>query len=345
MAITITMLGTSNTGKTCYLFGTADQMVSGRNGFNFVCTDLDDAYDLQEGWERILEGQWPLGSNDHRDYEFNVLLNGRKIEVFKWQDYRGHILDRDDPTDFQAFMSRCRVSDALLVCIPSEVLRDGISNDPSKQRNASKIYRRYTNLLMQVLSEKNVPVALVITKGDQIKTKDELKRGISDLQARFSGVLFDRGLNRCAMITRVFIGKFREDEMAQGTRFSEALIAPKNIHIPILFPIYWALSSQLAACESDIASLRRDKNQFIQNANQARNQSFLSKLWNGDDSAYYDSQAKDTEQRIQEVIQTIDDLKRSLAAIWKEFEATSVIFDNGKQICGSGGYARKGKKS
>ena len=58
--IGITMLGSSGSGKTCYMMGMYAVMSLGVNGFNFTTQDPDDDLVLADQWENFAQkGIWP----------------------------------------------------------------------------------------------------------------------------------------------------------------------------------------------------------------------------------------------------------------------------------------------
>ena len=128
MAITMTMIGCSGTGKSCYLYGTYARMLDGISDFHFTPTDYNQGIDLEEAWDSICEGHWPPGTDESTTvpYIFDCLYQGQSIGKFTWLDYRGGILrskkSDDAPEDVKKFHDRCQNTNAFLVCIPADTL-------------------------------------------------------------------------------------------------------------------------------------------------------------------------------------------------------------------------------
>lgn len=256
--LNMTMIGMSGCGKTCYLYGTYADMLDGISGFNFFPSDYDQGLDLQNGWDSILEGVWPMGTAGGAviEYQFDISLDGEDIGQFCWLDYRGGLLnDRiaaDSDDDVKKFHNRCSETDSFLVAIPADTLLKAKEND----RKANSMLMRYQTLLHHFKNINDLPVSFVITKGDLVTDKDDMQKCISVLKTKFNPLFAS---HKSLMICKVSLGKFL-GEMVQGGSV-EGAIQPRHLHLPILFA-FWCEFAREAQAFRDIAS-GREKLGFI----------------------------------------------------------------------------------
>jgi len=305
MPLTMTMIGASGTGKSCYLYGTYAAMLEGISLFHFTPKDYNQGLELEEAWELIMnDGHWPSGHVESADYIFDCLHHGVRIGTFTWQDYRGGILTEkkgdDAPEDVQAFHQRCRNADTLLVCIPADVLLKAAQGNSQSDHMLSRYLRimgGFPNLI-------NVPVVLMITKSDLI-TDEETRQCISHLLERFNRLLTIN--HEWLMIVPVSLGRFHGDMVQNGK--VDGNVEPKRLHLPILFPIYLELS-KIAIDDRRTGQEHSDRTGW-------------GKFWYGDESEHYYRMAREREA--------------TMAAIWKEFEGAVDIYQNGNPILNSSG--------
>ncbi|MDO4571122.1 MAG: hypothetical protein Q4D38_12105 [Planctomycetia bacterium] len=311
MSMKISMMGCSNTGKTCYLYGTYQRMLDGISGFNFNPSDLDKGLELQNFWYSLLEPEacWPVSSNQSEEYPFDVFFEGEKLGEFTWLDYRGEILysrqDSDPQNEVSKFYKWCSNSDSIIVAIPADVLKNACGEEYQSRMAAKRMLDRYKSILLGLPNRNRMPVVLMITKGDLITTKNELRSCIAKLKEVFD-FLFNQN-QEAVMIVRTQLGRFRGD-MRQGGLI-EGEFDPQFIHLPILFPLYLDFSRQAEG-------LRRA-------ANNEAGQGWWGKFWNGDDSArlYRDAAA----------------LQKKADALWEEFVGAVDIYQRGDSILNSSG--------
>jgi hypothetical protein len=60
--VKIISIGSSGSGKTCFMYAMYANMSFGFNGFTFIPSDYNQALVLEKGWESIvLNDKWPNG--------------------------------------------------------------------------------------------------------------------------------------------------------------------------------------------------------------------------------------------------------------------------------------------
>ena len=241
-SLKLTMIGPSGTGKSCYLYATYFRMLEGVAGFNFNCVNVNQALALEEAWNAILDdGVWPAGTGEGgEEFRFSCKHNGGQIGDFTWLDYRGGLLNEtaSEGSDLTHFLNRAVDSDAILVCLPADVLLTAQANDLRVQRR----WARMKNEILRILGaiyRRNDAASLVfmITKSDLCKSQEEGRLCVEAIRTAFQQ--YFTGTPEYAMITASRLGRFEggTDDFQQGAEI-KGVLDPHNVHLPILLP-FW----------------------------------------------------------------------------------------------------------
>ena len=230
MSIKITTLGSTGTGKTCYLYAMANQMPLSSNGFTFGMEyGTDQFLALNGGWENIEKGVWPCGTMTSDTYSFSCSYASRPIADSELYDYKGGILttrgdecDADRRTDL---IGRMYDSIALIICISAYDLKS--LSDDYIDIDLQQIFYAYRRLLQNSSDTqgKTIPVIFAITKSDLI-TKKDFENGINSLRNHVFAPLFVNGGGWFVGFVPVSIGQI-----------DKGVICPRNVEIPILFGV------------------------------------------------------------------------------------------------------------
>jgi hypothetical protein len=235
---TITMLGTTASGKTCYMAGMhAHMSIVGNNGFLITATDNKQRKALESDWIQIVEGQgeerWPVGNIETQEYEFNYSHAAQPFTQFSWMDYRGGALDDDSSVaDRQQLVTRIAKSDCLFLCLSAEYLIKG--------HNAAAALKAKVGAINQLIIELNqvkkptcenpFPVAIVITKADLL-ANGQSPESISKNASKFFHPLFVADSPWLVSIIPVSLGQNIANDP------DNAEIDPINIHLPVTFAV------------------------------------------------------------------------------------------------------------
>lgn len=267
--IGITMLGSSGSGKTCYMLAMYAVMSTGIRGFTFTTQDPDDDLDLADDWERLeVNGTWPDPTTQSKDWLFDCSYGFKKIKGFKWHDYRGGALtDRSKPDDRKVLLQKFKNSSCIILCISGEVLVDGRPRVP-------KEVRQFNTLMTQFRKEtgKTVPVVIVVTKSDLCK---DIKKGVEVIKENMLSTLFTQGSGWLTMICPVSLGTGSQDNFE---------VYPENVHLPVTFAIFHALQEDIRFSESAIKANKRQVMNKQFEVNQLGNSLFKA-WWNKGDIA------------------------------------------------------------
>ena len=240
----ITMLGTSGSGKTCYMLGMYAEMVNGvgvQNGITINSVDLDVGSRLLNQWERLVvdeEDRWPpSNTTGTEEYNFNFSYNAKPIMRFNWMDYRGSAMtDTADASDVKSLIDRLIASDCTLLCIPAEA----VAQDYKPVVGVRFKTNRMNDLLSRIAVEHNLtsdnpfPIVLVLTKYDEIVDKVSQEEFIKRVQRLFPALFVKEGIWDVA-ICPVSLGLELAQDKAKGE------INPSNLHLPIAFSVWHKL--------------------------------------------------------------------------------------------------------
>ncbi len=294
-------------------------MLEGLSGFNFNIKDYNQGLFLDDAWFALFgaDAVWPPGNEETTVYEFDCLYDGAKIGDFQWLDYRGGILNAaltdDSENEVNRFHQSAEDSDALLVCLPADMLLNENNVD------CRRMLQRYRNVLTkQGLDVKNKALVFMITKADLCKTEENAQACVRTVRKAFNRFFSKEQKN--AMIALVQLGRFDGDNFEQGAPI-DGDIEPYNIHLPILYPIYLDMEKEIRRLES----LRDDSYKKA-----GRGQGAISKLIWGDNSKVHTQNALEYSEQIKKQKAIADRL-------WQELDGNVDIFYEGERIVNASG--------
>lgn len=244
----ILMMGAQGTGKTCYMLAMYAAMSASLRGFTFATQDLDDDLELTDRWEdMLLEGNWPAPNRSSKDWAFDCSYGFRKIMGFRWYDYRGGVLrERKEIEDVREFRQKVKEASCVILCVAGDELAAYVDGG-----SEPKGIRQFNAQMNDFYKERNatIPVVVAITKADQC-TKDEIREGIQQLEKGLLSGLFAEGRDWLVMFCPVSLGL----GLSGGDNPDcKGLIKPVNVHIPVIFPIYFNLRVEIAKRERTVA--------------------------------------------------------------------------------------------
>lgn len=233
-----TALGTSGSGKTCYLLGMYYEMCVGIRGFTLVTTN--QAANKLEAWMDKLDDEtgmerFPAGTalTEVTDYSFKLSYQTKSIMSFDWADYGGGTLKvrEDNPQAFEKLMDSIKESTALYIFIDGDLFCE--ENSDKRKRNIERKCARTVNSYIQSFADENQnrlpPIVFVVTKSDKCKEYISSDEIYSVLKNAFSSVF---GQEIKTYIVAVSLGSELSDDNYSGE------VEPINIHIPFFIGIY-----------------------------------------------------------------------------------------------------------
>lgn len=296
----ITMLGTTSSGKTCFMVGMYAMMRQGVKGFTFTTEDLDDDLDLSNDWDRMVEeqgaGRWPKGTVETKPYVFEFSYGLRELSKFNWLDYRGGALrSRKDDEDVVSLLNHMQQSSSIFLCISGEHFTQSIRGRESLVMRETQI-DRMIQILKKLPRAVRPSLAIVLTKFDLVapRPKDEV---VGEIKQLFN-MLFASDGGWYVTICPVSLGKELNGNPDGG------MIEPKCIHLPVTFAIHSAFQQERQRLQQ--------QRQGAYNQWQSSQNSLWSKIFNqkGLESKYeaisqYDAQIAEVEKNMKLLVQEL----------------------------------------
>lgn len=277
----ICFLGLSGSGKTCYLYAASHVLTEGirttEGSVSILCTSVNRNILLNKGIEDMDNGDqavWPRGSDQTREFPYELCINGIARTRFEIYDYRGGALydDSDKAQDErEELYETFKESSCIVVFIDAYTLMKAFClKNPEAESEAYRIggHKAESNLkannrlnhLKLIMSEarqylqREVPILLTITKKD-ILSDDELNTAMEMLKTNMSALFSETnpnpvGITAVSLGTNLGAGELNEDMKKKLTGCLH-LDVSQNIHIPILFPLFNGL--KLSSKEAQIA--------------------------------------------------------------------------------------------
>lgn len=257
---TITILGTTGAGKTCYLVGMYYEMSAGMEGYTLT-TDDDTDVKLQKLYERLCDetlgmDRFPTGTDNMSEYEFNLEYSYEPIISFKWTDYAGNKLSsKNEIQDYKKVERSILNSSSLFICIDGALLCG--KNKEKKIKDVRDKCSRHINSFFSKYKKEHKgelpPIAILITKYDlcgkfYIKKDKKLDKDklCEIVKEAFSPFFKKDDVQKVVAIIPVSIGANINSDDYNGE------LKPINIHLPIFWGIYFALGEKIRDYEDRI---------------------------------------------------------------------------------------------
>jgi GTPase SAR1 family protein len=239
----ITMLGTTGTGKTCYMIGMSIWMqTKGINGFTITSENHNQSRKIRNQWNDMTKKQgserWPAGNAEEPlPYSFNFNYAAKTFARFDWLDYRGGALpDVEEAADRKILVERLLNSDCIFLCISAEYLALAADEEDTFEAAMEAEVDTMNSLLTAVdsrvkpTSVKPFPVAIVVTKADLLANSSIQEKGVETVKEFFKNTLFVKPHWLTAIIP-VSLGQ----ELARNP--DSGRIKPVGVHLPVTFAV------------------------------------------------------------------------------------------------------------
>lgn len=329
----ITVLGAPGTGKTCFLYAMASEMMKlgGCAGFTVRPEKKDETSgkwfldksarkDLLDKWNVIKNDlKWPLPTTDAnaiaRDYVFRLIgRDNRSMFLFRWVDYRGSIL-QEEGAEHAQLIERLSASHSVVVCLPADEIVSG-------GETVKDICSTYDDALMEILSPK--PLCIMVCKKDLCPGAEAYKVCVDRIRTELFSKYFRRGASRVAIIP-VQLGQNLQIDRGRivGVDGKKPIIKPMNIQMPIFYSVLTSMEQRIKECDGTVAA-NRDGIRGVEGAGGVF--SFLSKQLGvtGWRVKRCESKIADAEKEKKRLLPYIDQLKEEL--------------DNCNKKCGVGNH-------
>lgn len=328
LPIKMTMLGGSQTGKTCYLVGMYGMMRRGIKGFTFTTVDPDEDLELAASWKTMRnttgETRWPAPTTESTDREFDFCYGYKPYRRFIWHDYRGGAIyspERSDP-DAQKLAEQLVESSCVMFCFSAAHMTDPLNRIGEQGADAIELTEdgedevARLNVLVGSVARKAhatcrpLPtVVIVLTKYDMISTwpRDAVLEKVRQL---FSP-LFSEGGGWTVTICPVSLGKALAGNRDHGE------VVGLNLHLPVTFAVYCSIQQSVAQARARHAA-------NVARMQAAADKHALQRWWEGIDLSSHETEVQRTQSEYSE-------LSARLNLLFQELVQGLRIFHDGRE--------------
>lgn len=321
----ITMLGVSESGKTCFIYAMYAFMQKVQNGFTFITNDPDVDMDLNEGWESIaFDGVWPKGTLETSFYDFTVMFKSQPIMEFSWCDYRGGtIKERSTESDDVAELhKRIYDSECLIICIGADTIKAILSGDNRKGTDLVRLNKLITYYAKN--TQRRIPIIFALTKADKY-TAEEQPKLLGIIRSYFSA-LYEKGAGWLFAVVPVTLGKFESSR--NGDSNIQGVVAPKNIHIPVMFFLHSILKERILYIQNKLNGISSDKNKYRQEIKHNQGRSWWDKFWNGDNTSTLKTSFDDLSVEEKNISSQLVELEQAFSNMKDMFKVCKIFYED-----------------
>lgn len=329
--IKITMLGATETGKTCYMLAMYNLMREGINGFTLAHQDFDEDLALADRWDVLeYEHQWPgpTRRGESTSYKFDFCFAYDPLISFDWLDYGGAALTNPQKEDsvsseeLKQIIQRLTESSCIFLCVSGENLQEH-----KIDRENKAILARMNVFFREIVKQGKKPsVVILITKYDLCahRTSEDIFQNIS----RFFSPFFAEGGNWDVMVCPVTLG------LDLGKDKENGAIKPDQVHLPLMFAIFQNYYASTIYKEGEKIQWS-EKFQKAQKASEtlaSDDPDFWGKLrkwWNRDRSA--ETALRKTEEELE---RSKEELERSKRELFEDNTKLQLLFNQLKDQTG-----------
>ena len=247
----ITIIGTTGSGKTCYLAGMYNEMSGfGKDGFTLCARNPSDDKSLTQKWGLIEDkNKWPPLTDNKETIEFKLAYKYKSILEFDWLDYPGGILEDRNDALYSDFISHAGESACLLLIVDGETFNCESSDEEGyKDKVVRNLRRKLVHEVQELprIADENggfmPPVGIVITKADlipvDVKVVDDIIKRSFEGSPFFSSSTGGNDIITCIM------------PVTLGENVSNGDVDPVNIEQPIAFAVLNVLRKYICIKQS-----------------------------------------------------------------------------------------------
>jgi Double-GTPase 2 len=266
LALKLTMLGATNSGKTTFMLGMYNILAEGMHGYFMFTEDPDQDLDLRDEWDALLgSGTLPAATSAQANRSYGFVFNHgfTPLVSLDWMDYRGGaVSDRKDAADVSVLQQRLAASDSIYLVLDGQKLApwlDGSASLTAVKRALD--VGRVSTLVNRAVTERvasglTVPsFVVVITKSDLLRgpgrtLRAALDRLVDEALEDLAPIAFNPDIT--ALVCPVKVGNFgvRQDAV---TPVNVSDIDPVGLHRPTIFSLMHYLSEGMGARQTEQA--------------------------------------------------------------------------------------------
>lgn len=330
----ISIVGLSGAGKTCYIYAMSKTMMRGVNNISINPID-DNLYNqLRAGWRNIkTERKWPTGTDRVNRCEFTCFVQLRPVMDFCWDDYKGGSLtgfDTISAKEREEFYKSLSISDGVIFCVPADTIIEALEGDDDAQDDINMLNR----FILQYASKnslKGIPITVAITKSDLLD-KEELSIAFQVVKKTLNN-LFAKGTNVSVLLVPISLGSNLKG-LPGGEITGTINMDPKagNIHLPVLFNLYYMLLEQISEFSTNLKELRLNLSSVNSSIYFGQNMNGLKRWWEGVDIDNLQKNKSDLQRIIEQKEEELRGIETDLKKIKNEFGTECEYYFNGEII-------------
>ena len=289
-SIKITMLGASGSGKTVFLSGIYQTLVSATAHGFFLSIDEDakrsEQFRSLEGISLITEDKdegfkvigFPSGTAVTKTYDFTLKSKGRSYFPFEFWDYRGNLVSEvtpgskatTDKAEIESFREHLRKSDVLLIFADATKISQYDVPSVRKMKSQAYLMEKVFNTVLDMV-EREYHVILVLTKIDDQDVKIEDKKDNYKLLCEKAMEVFSSirdGSKTFAMIPVSAVGENKTEKVIledddgkiiRTTKLKEDVVpSPININTVMIYACMRVLKNKVQKIQREIKYLWKD---------------------------------------------------------------------------------------
>lgn len=264
----ISMFGVSASGKTCFLYAMTQVLrngvKTGESLVQLISSRAQQQTALNDGYTKLIKGQWPQTSDRTETYEFKVSMQCNNnfseiIPMLEIQDYRGGLLQSTselDTLELEELLDSFRGSSAIIFIIDGQTLIEALDVEErdTKHQNDTDFLKQFTsrsqiefveNIFMEYkrVEDEIPPIMIAISKGDLFTSDREKENGIRFIKEKLPS-LFSVGCKMTVGITTMSLGENLGSDNQGRLTGTLSLTTDFNIHVPVIYGIYADLCYQ-----------------------------------------------------------------------------------------------------
>lgn len=321
----IVILGTTNSGKTCYFYGMLRKMMVGIEGFSIRVADKDFA-GIREAIKRLgdvklpIQQRFPPPSNRTDTYKLDLLYNLSTLEQFDWDDYPGENIE----SGMAQFAASMRDAHCLLLCLDGQGIGESAQDlEPDEiEYLAEDMNERWGGLELnhalqdaERMNQSFPAVCVMITKYDKIPESFRNLETMTEVVKHCFPILFNvaqGGSTRLVTICPVSLGK----DLDQGAR-----LRPVNVEKPMCFAAYLIQATKYRNYQENYTSrVNRDRKE----AQEYEQLSFWGKLFTQKPTPLSDEEASSMQKLVSEGEANVRELRNRIIGL--------PLYKNGQKI-------------
>lgn len=263
--VTVTMLGTSGSGKSTFMLGMYAILAGGVRGY-FAHAAHDDHLQLMDQWDLLYEdGRLPPPTPERtRNYRFHFLQGLEQLLLIDWMDYRGGALsDHSSSADTAELIKRMVASDGVYIVLDGMVVAEWVRamvEAAVEQRGPLELGRLrrklrvedMTGILLRSITDREhegkppPSLVVVITKMDTLTTITKLPLHetmglIRDYLPDLLPAAHAEGVT--TLLQPVQLGDFGTEQTEVVDKNS---VAPRDLEKPFIFTFLEYLTNRIA---------------------------------------------------------------------------------------------------